>query len=271
MEQTKQEIYQSRPLSEQGAVLPLGVNNARDLVLRPWRMKEEKELGELREKNRDSNMATYISQVLGTMYIKLGPHNFEAMKLEERRVHISSMFMADIFYAYIWLRLNALGSDLELKIACPMCGKKSQISADLGTVDVRHVPDVAKSLWEYVLKNPINIRGKLVKSLVMGPSRWNAIENIPAGNSLNAGSAKAAMFRGSIVGLNGTEEPALLGDTELDELTKIDIERLTAQLDSKAVGPMMALEHECQNNRCKNNVKMPIDWNYDSFFSSSSR
>lgn len=270
MEQ-KQEATQTLTISQQGPSLPLGITGVRDIALRPWRMKEEKELGELREKNRDQNMASYVSMVIGSMYTKMGPHVFETMKPEEKRVHISQMFMADVFYAYVWLRISALGSDMELKIACPFCGKKSQLTADLGTIEVKSVPELAKAAWEYSLKTPFTIRGKQVKSLLLAPPRWDSIESIPAGQTLNAGTAKAAVIRSSIIGLNGAEEAAPLADHELDEMSKLDIEKLTAGMEAHAVGPMMSLDTECQNVRCKSAVKMPIDWNYDSFFSSSSR
>lgn len=265
-----------KTLAQQGAVLPLGTPTpdgialARDISCRPWRMKEEVELGALRDKNREANLAQYVSMVLATMCTRLGGHDLEKMKYEERLVVISQMFMADVFYAYIWLRTQTLGNEMALKIACPACKKKSDLTADLGTVEVKAVEKHADAEWDYTLSTPFTIRGIELKSLRLGPARWNAVESIPSNVPLNSGRAKAEVIRCSIVGYNDVR-PVVLGDNELDELGKRDIETLAKRIDEHAVGPMMVLEEACPNPKCGEPMRFPLDWNYDSFFGSSSR
>jgi hypothetical protein len=52
-------------------------------------------------------------------------------------------------------------------------------------------------------------------------------------------------------------------------MSKRDLEKLTALIDSKAVGPIMAIDDKCP--KCSAPMKLPIDWSYDSFFASSSQ
>ena len=113
VEKTQKSVY-TQTIQERGPVLPLGIadsggNYHQDISVKPWRMKEERELGELRDQNKDANLAKYVSMVLSTMCTRLGPHDFTNMEFDHKRLVISQMFMADVFYAYVWLRIQALG------------------------------------------------------------------------------------------------------------------------------------------------------------------
>jgi hypothetical protein len=172
-----------------------------------------------------------------------------------------------VFYAYIWLRLQALGAEFGIKVACPTCGKKSGIEADLNTVDVKTCDKLEDACWEHSLANPFTVRQKLVETVILGPARWNSIEMIQAGSTLNTGIAKAAIIRGSIQGVNG-EKPIQLADSELDEMSKRDLEKLTSMIDERALGPEMMLKDKCP--KCSAPMRLPIDWGYDGFFANSS-
>lgn len=270
-------------LAEQGARLPLGIRASdgayrKDIAVRPWRMKEERELGRIRDQNKDANVAQFVSMVLSAMCTRLGPHDFESMsKPEERQVHVSQMFMGDVFYAYIWLRIQAMGHELGLDVTCPRCRHSYPFVADLNTVETVVVENEEQARWEYELKAPFEVRGKTVERLMLGPSRWNGLEMM-SGNSISTGEAKAGIIRSSIVGLGtpdwdvdeaGNLRPLVLTDAELDEMAKRDIEAITNSIEKHAVGPNMAVEDKC--NRCGAEIKLAIDWGYDNFFGDSSR
>jgi hypothetical protein len=263
-------------LKELGPQLPLGLVDAKgswakDIATRPWRMKEERELGALRDQNRDANVAMFVGMVLGAMCTKLGANDLESIKSTERRIIVSQMFTGDVFYAYIWLRVQAIGSELQMQLTCPNCSSKFPFDADLESVEVTTVEKLEDAQWTYELANPFTLRGQQLTKLLLGPSRWNGLEMMgPSG--LNTGAAKAGMIRSSIhaiYGKDGKPMAIALTDTELDEMSKRDLERITTQIEKNHVGPNMAVEGKCE--KCRAAFKMPIDWGYDSFFGSSGR
>ncbi len=260
-------------IKELGPNLAVGIsdgsgNLAKAISVRPWRFKEEKELGELRDENSETNIAQYVSMVLSTMCTQIGNHDFNKLKFIEKRVSVGQMWMGDVFEAYIWLRIKTLGNLLSLDLKCPNCKKKIEFIVDLLTTEVATVDKLEDSFWEYELKTPITIRGKKITKFLMGPARWIAIENLSSTADLNTGLAKASVICGSIQ-KTPEYELGILVQEDLDELEKIDIETLTAQIDKNNVGPDMSVEAKCK--RCKTKFVSSINWNYDDFFGVSSR
>jgi len=262
-------------LKELGPNLPLGVPQpdgslATGIDVRPWRMKEEKELGSLREERRGDNVAKYVSVVLSAMCNVLGSHKLSEMQdITTRLIHISQLFMCDAFYAYFWLRYKALGPHLAMEINCPSCSNKFDFTADLESLEVTTVKSLDDAMWDYKLRDPFEIRGKVVEGFKMGPARWNAIETGKGAGMLDTGAAKHGIIHGSIHSILGLSEQIALMDTELDDMSKYDLEKLTSTLEDKAVGPDMAIEDKCP--KCKRTFRTTIDWSYDNFFGISSR
>lgn len=259
-------------LSKLGASLPLGIQHGgklhRDIGIRPWRMKEERELGALHAAAKEANVAEYVSLVLATMCTRLGPHDLAAMdKVEDRRLVINQMFMGDVFYAYMWLRVQSVGKELTLRIKVPGRVDEVKYVADLETTQVITADNYEACTHDYPLKNPFMIRGKLVQTLKLGPMRWAALEADRQLGMANKGHAKAMAIKAAIVGADVYPGHGLqLTETELDELSKRDLEGITTQVDNKSIGPVMSIEDEYEGRP----FKVGIDWRYDSFFAVSS-
>lgn len=267
-------------LGELGMNMPLGISTEQGIIksfaFRPWRFKEEKKLAELVEKKNNTNLAEYVSIILSTMCTQVGPHNFENLKWEEKLAIISQMWMGDVFYIYIMLRKEAIGKELELEPICPTCGTTFNFIGDLETVEVSVVEEMDDALWKYVLRNPFNIRKKRIESLILGPPRWNEIEMLKDNDSVLNVGAKMTMIKGSIHSIDELEGQHILLENELDEMTKIDIETISSQIDSFTIGPNMFLEGECPKKNCLSRksgkkFRQEIDWRYESFFGISSR
>ncbi len=268
-------------LKEQGPRLPLGIvdaqtgNFTRDIAIRRWRMAEERALGELRDRKRDSNVSQFVGAVLSVMCTRLGPHNFETMKEAERELAISQMYIGDVFYTYLWLRVQTLGPQLGLNLTCPACRHKHPMTVDLETTEISCAGTPESATWTYDLMEPFNTRQRPIETLTLGPARWNALETMGGNSGLNTGAAKASIIAGSIVNVanwttkEGVPETIMLADTELDEMGKRDVERLTREIDERALGPDMSIEGACP--RCRYQYRMAMDWGYDSFFGDSSR
>jgi hypothetical protein len=266
---TKTDIAKYGPTLPMGVAGPTGVP-AREIVVRPWRLKEEKELGKLRAQNQDATLTQYVTMVLATMCSKLGAVDFDTVKdFAARRLVISQMFVPDVFYAYIWLRIHAIGHELDLKLKCPYCRHEDKITADLRTTEVWVPKDPKAAEWECTLKHPLQLRGKTVTGFRMGPQRWSALETADIASG-DTGAMKALTILGSVRGFLGDPMDIPLAPHELDELTKQDVERLVAALDDNMVGPVMSVEAKCVKERCGKTWNAPIDWGYDRFFSTSS-
>lgn len=262
-------------LKDLGAQLPLGIVDAaktyhKGIAARVWKQGTERELGDLRDKNRDENFAQHVSIILGTMLTKIGNQDLEGKELEAKTVLVSQMYMADVLYAYIWLRVESLGHNLNVDIKCPSCKGEFPFSADLNTLEVTCVDALEEALWNYQLKHPIKIRGRECKAFRLGPTRWCSLENT-GGSEFNTAQTKADVVRNSIheVGYDGENFEALpVSESELDELSKFDFETLVHLVDKNSIGPDMSISDKCR--LCSRPFTTSIDWGYESFFAFSS-
>ena len=234
-------------LAERGPSLPIGMLAAdgalsRGFDVRRWRMKEERELGRIREELGDegSSLASYISSVLGYMCPTLAGRKMDGDALKSQ-VFIGQMYMADVFYAYCYLRWKALGYELPFELTSPNTGKKFAWSADLRTLKVKAAAKVEDLYWDYTPITPFEVRGKTINKLVMGPQRWNVVEMM--GPDTNMGNAKAQIIASSVYSIPECQPGAIsLIDTDLDEMEKPDIEAVANKIDSHGLGPEMVLE-----------------------------
>lgn len=265
--------------AELGNMLPIGVVSAsgargRVFAMRPWRLKEERELGKLRAQHADALLTQYISMILATMCQTIGGQDMEKLgDMDARKLFVSQMFVPDVFYTYLSLRIAAIGPELALTLKCPRCNTEiPKFMADLTSTEVWKLPDGSVDLanWDYKFMDPIQLRGKTVTGLRLGPARWSSLEeaDIAKGDS---GTAKAVSILGSARGFLGDPQDVALAPHELDEMTKRDVEGLVAMINDKGLGPVMAVDVKCKRDRCQRNFLAPIDWGYDSFFSTSSR
>lgn len=264
-----------KTLAEVGPFLPIGVEEGgklhREIATRPWRMKEEKELSAIFDE-KGAKMDRYVIAVLSTMFTRMGPHDFASIPAVQRQVIVSQMFMADVFFAYLFLRVQAMGKDLTFELACPKCRGQFPFTVDLGTVEIRSVETTEEAFWAYKLRDPIPLRGKQAVEFRLGPARWSALQAITEAG-LNPGTMKAGMILGSTVGVKFQDgkdfETLPLAQHELDEMTKFDLEHLAAEIDQASLGPDMSIEAKC--GKCRHAFTTSVEWTAESFFGISSR
>lgn len=260
-----------------GAQLPIGLSPGGTLVKslahRTWRTREEKALGKM--KKSGTNVAQHVGIVVGAMCTEFASHRWPEMpekpdQINERRVHVSQSTMGDVLYAYCFLRREVLSNIVKMNITCPNgnCAYKFTLPADLNTLEVVTVDHVDALKWEYKLADPISLRGKRVGIFRMGAALWSPLEQA-AGGAINDATIKVAMLRGSICGINDDAASVVMTDDDMDEISKRDLEGMTAALDDNVFGPKMAVEGDCE--RCGRPYIQSINWVYDAFFSTSSR
>lgn len=263
-----------KTVGEIGPNLLLGFPGAdgksgKSIVCRPWRMAEERILGHRRKDNEDRNMGKYVSIVLAGMCQRLGPASWPSMEgndILERELVVSQMWVPDVFYAYVWLRIQAMGEELHMKLKCPTCAMDFDWTGDLRTLEVGVPETIEHARFQYTLRDGVDLRGKKITKFVLGPQRWFHIENM---GDTTQGAAKGTVITASIhfvPELSETDE-IVLEETELDGLTKYDLERLCRVIDEESSGPVLKVEPSCPR---KHSFVVPIDWRYDNFFGSSS-
>lgn len=260
-------------LKERGPRLPLGLPGPdgkfqTEISCKPWRGREEREVGRLRGESRGEG--NFPTKLLAYMFERVGHHDFTAMSMPEREVVISQLFFGDGLYAYVWLRTQCIGDRLKLDLTCPNCTFEFKYEADLGTIEVRTAEDLEAVQWQYELKHPFEIRGKEAAGFELAPSRWSTIhraaktasEGIP-----NTNATKMEIMQSCVEGVVGAG-PVVLTSTELDDMAKIDIEGLAGKIDEHEIGPDMMVNEKCP--RCQRRFRVSLDWDYASFFESSS-
>ncbi len=242
----------------------------RDLACKPWRGKEEREIAKLRAQGR-SNPAGFPGRLLGFMFTQAGHHNFESLNDEQKAVVISSMSQADVLYMYIYLRYLCIGKDVRLNIVCDRCGRGFPFTANLETLDVKGVEKPEDAEWTYKLSDPFKLRGEIAEALEMVPMPWATMENTirnASRDGVENSSIKMDIMLGCIRGRPGDSEHAMRPE-DLDEMSKRDIEMLSAQIEENAPGPDMQVTGRCPS--CAGAFVHNLEWSYDNFFGSSSQ
>ena len=266
-------------LGDYGDKLPIGILHDgrlyKDIILKKWRTKDERELG--KKFPTDAGMAEHVSIVVANMCSKLGPHDMDSLSDAEKSVIVSTMYMADVFYAYTLLRLRTMGKNLRLTITCPTpgCGVEFPYVGNIETIEVTYVDDLDDILWTYDLQEPVEIRKQKVEKFRLAYPKWSVMEQ-GRGNT-NEAEVKTLTILGSIVGLNDGQEPVSLTMLEMDEISKIDFEGLVEGINDHFLGPKMGIEGECTPEICTKLKRgghkfiFPIDWRYKNFFARSSQ
>lgn len=260
-------------LAENGPVLPIGIRDpagayCKDLKVKDWTMKEETRLGEkIEEQKQNVRVGRYISLVLSHLCEKIGSHDFTSMSEKAKQLAISQMYLADVLFAYLWLRLESMGHKFPLQLQCPNCGSASNMDTDLRELDVRSVDSIEEAEWSYKLQRPFEIRGKTAEELLIRPPGWSAIEGLGGKLGRNFGALKAAIIHGSVHSVTGSD-PVPLAVHEFDEMRKIDFESLTAEIDRRTAGPDFSVEASCWD--CGFLIRDMIRWASEDFFGVSS-
>lgn len=269
--------YRLTTLGELGPLMPMGVVSGaafvKDFAYRKWRMAEEKLLGQYREDNPGENMGHFIAHMLGVMMTKVGPHAWGATSSDaEKQLAATQYWMGDVLYMYAYLRKASLGHVIkDAELECPHCRMKNLRALDLDDLDVRVVDDPAQLYQPVELEDGLVIFGELRKQLVIRPPRWQVMLNPELHEAANDAEKAVVLIKDCVCGAEGIPDgrPIAISDADLDELTKLDLERLTSAIEDTP-GPQMIIELE-KCTKCKRPSKQMIDYRYETFFTISSR
>lgn len=267
-------------VAELGNKLPVKSKegNRPSFVFKPWKMLEEKAIGGFKQKHQ--HLGRFVREVFDYMLVEYGGKEWKTIEKNQRTLLLSGQPWANIFYMWVYLRIDALGEDMKMSpFNCPACGNPiNNFIADLNSMEVRihgekENEEDEDDPWEgyYKLKKPFDFGEIKVTGLKFGFTPWRAMESIKK-HDKNEGSIKDAMLRASLIGATseetGDEVLALDRIKVLENLSKRDIQGYYSALDLFNGGPRLAIEHKC--DACGNEHEAALNWTYDYFFESSS-
>jgi len=262
-------------LAEQGARLPIGhLVEEPDkfeggLACRPWRLKEERELGKIRS-DKDQTSGQYASAILCYMLTVFGKFkNFGELPEHEKRLIVNQAPLADVLFAYVWLRTQALGTRVKIDTSCEFCRAPIPWKADLGSMEIDRIEGPEDLVVEHELRDGIEINGNLYREIKIGPPLWAVFEQVnpDEASGFGLGEMKALMIRSGIKAVKGIDNLILTAD-HLDTMSKFDLEHVNHVIEDRTPGPELVFEIKC--GRCRRKFQQAIDWNYDAFFGQSS-
>lgn len=267
-------------VADWGDKLPIGILDKdgrlhKDIVAKQWKTRDERELG--KKVAADAGMIDHVPLIVANMCSRIGPHNMDEIPDAEKSVILSTMYMADVFYAYTLLRTKTMGHRIQLNVSCPRpsCNVTFPFRGDLSTTEVMAIENIDHILRKVELDDPITLRKKHVTHFALSAPKWSVMDQ--GRGSQNEADIKAFVLQGTIIGLNDEQEPVSLTLNEIDELSKRDFEMLQENINQNFLGPKMGLEGKCTPDVCTKykqggyEFKLPIDWSYRNFFGGSSR
>lgn len=275
---------QTTTLKEWGARLPIGFPKGKGLektfALRPFKAKVERHLGNWKEANGGKYnagqlLAMQTAKLLSLLISQAGSTQLavaddgDSSAASELEIH--KWFFSDVMYAYIFSRVQSLGSELESPVVCPMnsCGFSGMGQFDLNSVEVT-VADSVEELYSWVdLQRPFLLRDGQTqcKSVRVGPVRWATMTK-PGVLAGNMSAIALSSLQDSICAVNRKEDqPYQLSESELDEMEKIDRVRIDRLAGKASAGVDLNTTMKCP--QCGAPIVNPLDWTYDSFFGSS--
>lgn len=253
-------------LGERGDVLPHGTSagdsHARSFAFKPWRTSDEKQVCAIRDRQRAITPAAFASEAMAHFLTEFAGVDFSGLTPANRRLQLAQSYAGDVFYTWIQLRRQAMGDDFTIDMECPGCRTEFSYAIDLATLEANVAADQEDLRRMVDLKDGFTYRGEDVRQVTLEPLRWSFYEGLNA--SLNTGMIKIQAAGRAIRALNGKDLPSPLPESALD-LTKRDLEAISAVLNGENLGPDLAVDDFCK--QCGHHVRRAFPWTYDSFFS----
>mgnify|MGYP003152832676 CR=1 FL=1 len=226
-----------------GYQLPIGNPSGRSFAFKPWKAKDERQIGDIRARNRSMSIGAFTTEVLAHFLTEWRGEDWEGKSQKEKKLALNTSYAADVHHAWIQLRREALGDVLPMTITCSGCAQKFEFRAELGTIDVSKIDEDDILETPFPLRDGLEYRGETRNAVTIAPIKWNVFERMKGG--ANIGKIKLQVLAGCIVGLNGVEGQVQIAPAMLDEMSKFVLESLSASLDSVQPGPDFRLEVEC--------------------------
>lgn len=268
-----------------GPQLPIGMPTedgklSKGFEIRPYKSRIDRHLGLWREANANKSLAYLVTEYVAMILKSIGNRAFALDKdgtpTDETRFDISQLFFADVMYIYVWSRITELDPYIVKPVKCPVCQTVTPSARfDLQDADVLVVESIDEMEKWVDLRKGFALRGKggTAKRLKLHPVKWLVMHH----DGVAGGSVSGASFvqlQHSITGVNGSDEPYMVMESELDDLHKVDALLLEKETDRVSAGLNMQTSINCpgdpdEEKECGFEIVEPLDWTFDTFFGSS--
>lgn len=264
---------QDTTLGLYGYCLPVGIEVGnppslnKDFAFKPFRLIEERLIEqELKTRKAGNHPAQAVLTTLKIMLTKFGGIDFTTATEKEKMSVLSSAPMTDVLYAYLTLRVEALGEELEAPCTCPQCSTSWRWSADLNDLDLTVCEVPPEVVVE--LRSPIQVGDKEVTKITLGPPSWNALLSLKAGGGDSELKRNILMSSVRRIEIDGNWEARPIPPRSFELLTKRDSERLISVIDRQFPSVDLSISTECPS--CSFEGVETITWSHSFIFSSSS-
>jgi hypothetical protein len=264
-------LYRKTTLAEWKSRLPIGSVNGdkldQTLSLLPYKGKQERELAKLRR--GFTTGGAYANAVLKLLVSRFGEHDFSELSDKEKELVLHDAHLADVLYAYLYVRREAVGNEMDFFYDCPKCkAKQVRTVADLDTLGVNVVEKLDVLDWELRLRDGIPIFGEVRKVFRMGATKWGPYVKETATRKADDVLRSVLLLQATLTEVPGLEAPPVITDSDADETSYYDLQLIETQIGLHTPGAEFALETECP--RCGVTILHPVEWNSANFFSIAS-
>lgn len=217
--------------------------------------------------NKDTSPFEYIIVVLTQTVTSIAGSDFAKIPFKRQMHILREMFGGDIFYLYAWVRIATIGEKITFEgLDCPFCGKTlPPITADLNTLGVATRDSVEDLYRDVELYNGFTMLGAVRKKLKIVAPPFTSIANFIANDSL----AFAERLKRAVVSIDGVPDGVVIGDPEVRQLLKPDMDLLAKEIDLVSGGPNWAIEIKCPYEACGREFDYVISTLYADFFARS--
>jgi len=267
-------------LAELGSRLPIGFQEGntlqKDFGLRPFKTKVDRHLAAWIKNNAGKHddvtleackVAKLLSLLVSHVNGAACPVTPQGDSTPEFEAQIYNWFFADVMYAYMYARVEALGSTMLLPVVCPNCRYSTEeAKVDLSTTEISTVESV-EELYKWVdLQHPLLLRDgrTTLQSVKIGPVRWSTYCK-PGVLASEVAAFDPTSLRDSICAINRDDSKAYsMTNAEIDELHKLDFERINHQAGAVLAGPDITTTVRCPS--CNFPITGLLQWTYNFFF-----
>lgn len=238
-----------------------------------WSFKEERDIAKLKKEMMDKGQGPmFITKLLMYMCENMLGIPINQIQIEQQKLGFAGqIFFSDILYMYFYLRTKALGNELELEVDCPSCQSNFIFRTDLENLTVRKLKNdrTLNDLCQKIeLKDGFYLNGSHHKSLFIAPTRWTSIMNSKDSQIQDEAVRKELFIKTSVTGINESFEKGFVWtDDILNQLKKIDFEKLYKKIVENNLGPDMLVSTKCES--CQTKLFKIVDWSYENFFLTS--
>lgn len=236
------------------------------LVYKEWTGADEREIDRLRKKlPPTASLADVVRVVLANFIEWWGDQDLTKCSQQYKESILSAAYSADIFAAWLWLRIDNLDPKYEITLICGSCRKEIPYNIDLQEIEIQ-VPDHdQRCLLDVDLQKGFKWRDIDVKSVSVAPPRWAMYSKLHGDQKANFSTVKLHVVENCVYGSPQVKEQMVLSGGIVDKLKKTDIEKIARSVENATPGPDLSIDIDCPH--CASPVKRQVVWEYDVFFS----